>query len=517
MNPARMLGRYSLNSATTLSATAHLVTLVAQVLLVSLGACSDSESTGTESQEEKTVSDAGSQDKQEPKSELDAEARKREEPEVKVEEDENKGAAEDEAKSEGNGGGADFCGVLSIMQKDCQVCHGTTLAAGAPMSLVSYEDFMKPAVSDPKRKVYELVEERTHSEKNPMPPAGVLSDEKLAPLNDWLKAGQPQAKSTCEVDEWDKVVRSEPDETWPEDCEDIYTITAHDPEDPSKPYEIPPDSEVHPFIVMDAPWGDDEVQLLATRPITDNKAAVHHWILWEAKDRVNLTFWAPGATGDSFADDVGLYMPHGKDSLGLDMHYFNRGNDKPAYDRSGLEVCVTRKNLRPKMATLYGLFGNATIPPKQRVENSTSCTVTGEMHILGVNPHMHHRGVRGYLSLQRGGTGPVEVLHDGPFSFEEQTLKPIEDTLIKEGDVLTTKCTFVNEDDRMITFGEDTEDEMCINWVRYYPKGGFRCSRMMPDGGVDEDPGADPGTGNGGPFPTGEDQDADAGVEPPSN
>jgi hypothetical protein len=419
-------------------------------------------------------------------------------------------AEESALETEVKTSGAGFCDVLNVVRSDCQFCHGSTPIAGAPMPLVSYDDFMKPAVSDPSRKVYELVDQRTHDQKQPMPPAGMLSADKLAPLEDWLKGGVARASTRCEDSTF---MRAEPDQSWPEDCEDIYTVVAHDPEDASKPFEIPANSEIHPYILVDAPWGDDDVQLLATRPVTDNEKSVHHWILWESKGRTNLTFWAPGAKGDSFPDDVGLYMPKGTASMGLDMHYYNLNNDKPVYDRSGLELCVTRKHRRPKTATLYGLFGNANVPANQRVENTTSCTVKGELHLLGVTPHMHELGVHGYLALQRGGTGPVEVLHDGPFAFEEQTIKPIKDTLIKEGDVLTTTCTFENNTDRNISFGENTADEMCINWVRYYPKGGFSCSRISTEAEAPSDPS---GTGNGGPFPTGEGQDVDAGVEEPS-
>jgi hypothetical protein len=203
-------------------------------------------------------------------------------------------------------------------------------------------------------------------------------------------------------------------------------------------------------------------------------------------------------------------MPRGKASMGLDMHYYNRDNDKPVYDRSGLQVCTTRKHKRDKTATLYGLFGNATVPAMQRVTNSTSCTVKGELHLLGVNPHMHKRGVHGHLDLRRAGADATEVLYDGPFSFEEQTMKPLEDTLIKEGDVFTTTCTFENQSTRDIGFGEGTDDEMCINWIRYYPKGGFNCSRMQPpDGSGTVD---DPDSNGNGVFPTGDD---DAGVAPP--
>lgn len=493
MTPARMLTRDSLS----LSATAMLSTLLL------LSACSDAPSSARHDAKREDArsqrQDAG------PASTSETDAAARPSTRQKVHESMRRDSGEPELANAADAGLADFCGVLQVMQSDCQVCHGSTPVAGAPMPLVTYEDFMRPALSDPTRKVYELVDERIHDERRPMPPAGVLPGPKLAPLEAWLAAGAAEPHASCE--DTQPVMRRDPDESWPQDCEDIYTIVAHDPDDSSKPYTIPADSEIHPYLLVDAPWGDDDVQLLATRPITDNEQAVHHWILWESKERINLTFWAPGATGDSFPEDVGLYMPKGEASMGLDMHYYNKNNDKPAYDRSGLELCVTRKNRRPKTATLYGLFGNATVPPKQRVENSTSCTVQGELHLIGVTPHMHHMGRRGYLSLQRGGTGPIEVLHDGPFSFEEQTIKPIEDTLIQEGDVLTTKCTFENTSDRMVTFGEGTDDEMCINWVRYYPKGGFRCSRMSAPTDEPIDPNS---TGN-------DDQDLDAGASEPAN
>ena len=61
-----------------------------------------------------------------------------------------------------------------------------------------------------------------------------------------------------------------------------------------------------------------------------------------------------------------------------------------------------------------------------------------------------------------------------------------------------------------IHFGEGTEDEMCINWIRYWPKGGFSCTRMAPpDGSQTVD---DPNSNGNGVFPTGDD---DAGVAPP--
>jgi mono/diheme cytochrome c family protein len=378
-----------------------------------------------------------------------------------------------------------FCAALNVVQSNCQNCHGSTLVAGAPMSLVTFDDFMKPAPSDPARKVHQLVGERVHDLKRPMPPQGVLSQDKLGGLDAWLRAGVPQPTAACPVSELPAMPpgTQATNAAWPPaDCEDVYKILAHDLMDPSKPYTIAANVEEHPQFTFDAPWGDDDVQLLATRPITD-KPLVHHWILWASGERMNLTFWAPGAGGDVLPPDVGLYMPKGPASLGLDMHYNNTLGAQTVQDQSGVELCITRK-FRPKSAAIYGLRGNASVAAMQRAENAVPCTVTttSDVHFLGITPHMHKLGVHARLELKRG-SAPVSVLYDGAYNFEEQTLKPLPDIQILNGDVLTTTCTYENTTDRDVAWGDSTEDEMCFNWMRYYPKGGFTCQPPQTNNG----------------------------------
>lgn len=396
-------------------------------------------------------------------------------------------------------GMGDFCGVQAIMQTSCQACHGAMLAAGAPMPLVTYDDFMKPAPSNPARKVYELVRERTHDLKRPMPPAGMLPQDKLNTLDAWIAAGAAQPSAACPVTTPTMATGAEAtdDTPWPPaDCEDVYKIVAHDPVDKTKPYTLAAGAEDHPQLTYDAPWGDDDVQLLATRPITQDPAIIHHWILWDAIERANLTFWAPGAGGDVLPPDVGLYMPKGPASLGLDMHYFNKNGTTAKQDQSGVELCITRK-FRPKTAAIYGLRGNATVPAMQRVENAMPCTVTStsDVHFLGITPHMHQLGIHAHLDLKRG-SEPMNVLYDAPYNFEEQTLKPLPDILIKNGDVLTTTCTYQNDTARDVAWGDSTEDEMCFNWMRYYPRGAFQCLPTNLGGG-----GRPPGLPGGFPLP----------------
>jgi hypothetical protein len=99
-----------------------------------------------------------------------------------------------------------------------------------------------------------------------------------------------------------------------------------------------------------------------------------------------------------------------------------------------------------------------------------------DIHFLGVNPHMHQLGVHAKLELTRA--GKTTVLWDAPFSFMEQEMHPLENVVVKQGDVLTTTCTYMNNTARDVAWGDSTNDEMCINWVRYYPEGAFQCNRM---------------------------------------
>src|SRR5690606_38926995 len=65
-------------------------------------------------------------------------------------------------------------------------------------------------------------------------------------------------------------------EEWPEDCEEIYSIRSGMGD---QPHTVRAGTETHPQFYFDAPWGDDPVQALAFKPITDNKKVMHHWIL----------------------------------------------------------------------------------------------------------------------------------------------------------------------------------------------------------------------------------------------
>lgn len=375
-----------------------------------------------------------------------------------------------------------WCRALLVLQTRCGSCHGASRQAGAPMSLANYDDMMKPAVTAPEKKVFELVASRIYDHQAPMPPSGVLDVAELAPLDAWLASDREVGSDpTCVgLPEVPPPVKPET-LPWPDDCEAFYSIRAHDPDDPSKPFRIPAGQEIQVPLAIDVPpWGDVPTQALMFKPIIDNIKVLHHWNLFEgaagSADGAMLWGFAPGNQGTPvIPNDVGLYLPSGP--MNLEMHYYNVGGTEDEFDETGIEVCVTR-TFRKHTASLTKHF-NAfpLLAPHQQGSAQDICrviTTTDEpIHLIGVIPHMHKLGVRAFLSVNRNYT--ERVLLDVPYTFKDQRVHPMDDVLIHSGDVVTTRCTWNNTTGRLVDYGMSSDQEMCANFGLYWPMDGFFC------------------------------------------
>ncbi|MDH5674814.1 MAG: hypothetical protein OEZ06_21980 [Myxococcales bacterium] len=375
------------------------------------------------------------------------------------------------------GAGDPFCDALSVFRTSCQGCHGEQLVGGAPMPLVSYEDLLAPAISDPSSTVSQLVGVRIHDTQSPMPPLSQtpLTTEQMGTLDAWLAAGAPNAVAGCSEDILAPPPASltEGEVVWPADCQERYEIRAHD--GAGGPYRVPAGAELNIDISVPVPWagqGSGAVQALAIRPITNNARVVHHWILYSGLLDF-VTSWSPGKPMETFPEGVGVHMPT-SGNFRLNMHYYNVGNTEAELDDSGLEVCITR-DLKPNTATTYMFSGNATVPPGGRVENVSTCTVNAseQVHLITSSPHMHSYGVYAKLEIVRA-NGSVEVVEDAPFNWEDQHITPV-DAVLNDGDKVRVTCVYENNTDRTITFGDSSADEMCFNFARYYPMDAFTC------------------------------------------
>lgn len=353
------------------------------------------------------------------------------------------------------------------------------------MPLTSYDDLLRVSTVDATKKVYQQLGVRTHDTKSPMPPTGLLGTADLRVLDAFVAAGAAASGSTTCADAGTDTAPPVP--SWPSHCDATYRFLAHAPGQPDAPYVVPAGKELHPKISFDAPWGDQPVQAIAFRPITDNAKVLHHWILNATEQTTFLSGWAPGGQGGSeLPDDVGMYMPKGAGSMFLDIHYYNVGSSEAVLDHSGVEVCVLNKDhFRPKTASVYQAFGSiggsdlVLAPAGTKDHDETGvCKVntTQPVTLLTSSAHAHRYAVHMKFTVKKA-DGREIVMHDKPFSFDAQLSYPVPEAVTLEtGDQVITTCTYTNDTTKNIRFGESTTDEMCFNFAVYYPKDALSCA-----------------------------------------
>lgn len=373
----------------------------------------------------------------------------------------------DAAASSGDGGVEQpgWCQAKAIFDEHCVACHDGAGTAGAPMALKTHDQLLAASAMYPGSKLHERVAARVRQEKDPMPPQGGLGTAEITLLQRWSERGAPLGDAaSCEQE-----TPGPEGSAWPEDCPESYEFRAGQA---GKPHVIAPNSETHPAFYFDAPWGNEPVQAIAFRPLTDNKKVIHHWILYQGESSY-LIGWSPGKTEQPLPGDVGLFMPSaGK--LKLDVHYYNLNNEEQQTDQSGVEVCVTRAP-RPNVATTFPFAASASAPAMSTVTNTNTCTVEAEgpIRLITSSPHMHKLGISAKLEVLRT-DGSVIVVTDEPYSFEEQRRYPV-DLIIHSGDQIRTTCVYDNPTATPVSFGQDSDDEMCFNFAMFYPICGMRC------------------------------------------
>lgn len=385
------------------------------------------------------------------------------------------------------GASSQWCDVRAVLAKECGACHGETPAAGAPFPLVTYADLTAPHPTKAGKKVYERVGVRVHADQSQaenlgtMPPGRTLAADELSLIDAWVAAGAPAgADPTCAGA---PTTPTEGEIAWPlPECDATYKIVSHGATIDS-PMMVPAGQETHPGVAWDAPWGNEQVQAIAFKTITDNKKVLHHWILYAGASFI--VGWAPGEDGIKvMPPDVGFAMPSGRGSLRMDMHYYNRQGTTTEPDNSGVEVCVVKKeHFRKNSAAVMMGFSNFlfSIPAgasNYEVKSTCNVTTTQPVTLLTASPHAHRYARRMIFTVTKK-NGQTITMHDMPFTFGEQKSFALDTPVVIEtGDKVNTTCVYTNDTNHAVTFGENTDNEMCFNFATYYPKGALSCGGL---------------------------------------
>ncbi|MBL4683030.1 MAG: hypothetical protein JKY37_00460 [Nannocystaceae bacterium] len=414
---------------------------------------------------------------------------------VGAESDADDGATEgdpDDGSGDGTPSAAGIpCDVAEVLAANCWSCHAQTPQFGASMPLTTFDDFQVPAPSDATRPVHELVAQRVTSDAMPMSADGSLSEPDRATLVDWVAGGALESDAQCSDPDPDP----DPDPGVGPDalpCEVTQTFTAHANGGADDPFDVPLVDNLYQCFTFSSPL-ETETHISAWAPIVDDARVLHHWILYKTSepqvdggvgpcnmpgDAAFIAGWAPGGENFLMPDGVGLEFGGPSDSYILQIHYNNTAGYNDAADNSGVAFCTTP----PKQETAGVLWlGTEDISiPVDAVghEETGVCPaqatelLPGPLNIIASFPHMHQLGRALKTEIYRGGPGgTMETLVDAnPFSFDNQVMYPHDPPVVlNPGDELVTQCTFDNTYGVPVNFGEDTEDEMCFNFIMAYP------------------------------------------------
>lgn len=372
------------------------------------------------------------------------------------------------------------CEVDAVLGRACASCHGSTPMFGAPMPLDQRADLLAQSPTEPGKKVWETVKDRVHRPADapgrmPQKPNAALTDQELATLDKYFADGLPAASCTgtgadpkpptvsCTPD-----VKVRPGSAWsmPKAVRDEYVCYGFD-------YAV--DAKRHVTGIL---------------PTIQNPKIVHHILLMQAENTVDPTpkpcgefsiaryrmlyAWAPGVGGFELPKEAGLPAETGKTHYVVQIHYNNMQELEGQTDTSGFDLCST-SDLRANDADVLA-FGSAKfeIPAKSRHDITARWVVpTGypELHAIGAFPHMHTLGTFISTTLQpKGGGTAVDLGTDPRFDFNNQFFAPLPNVTFKTGDVIETRCVWENPRSAPVTWGENTEDEMCFSFTLYYPK-----------------------------------------------
>lgn len=92
-------------------------------------------------------------------------------------------------------GGGPWCDVQAVLAKSCTSCHANPPVANAPMSLVTYDDLVKPSPTQPSKSAIQYSLERMQAMT--MPPGGGATSQEIQIVSDWINQGMPHDATSC--------------------------------------------------------------------------------------------------------------------------------------------------------------------------------------------------------------------------------------------------------------------------------------------------------------------------------
>lgn len=185
-----------------------------------------------------------------------------------------------------------------------------------------------------------------------------------------------------------------------------------------------------------------------------------------------------GTGAYAFPEGVAMHLAAGQ-QLVLNLHLFN-SSSQMLNGTSGNQAYLVEEGDVEHLAENV-LAGTTTlnIPPGD-VTQSGNCTMSHDVTVFGLFPHMHQLGVHMTATVHSAQAGDI-VVHDEPYNFDLQTIYPLEALELSAGDQVSVECHYENPTDSVVRFGDSSLAEMCFLGLFRYPaaetSSGILCTR----------------------------------------
>lgn len=223
---------------------------------------------------------------------------------------------------------------------------------------------------------------------------------------------------------------------------------------------------------------------------TPDTGAVHHLVVFTSNNdevdgstRACNVFeqgwdfrYAGGLTTNPLVMPAGVASPlKPVQTFVFQFHYLN-ASTAPIIDHTRIDIEYTKPGESYTKAAL-AILGSAqfTIPANNAPYDVQSvCAVPAgpTTHVFGIWPHMHQIGTHFRVDFNLGGTTQTPI--DETWNFGDQKLwqYPGDGPAMFDvagGDSITTTCTYTNNTGAPVSVGESSTEEMCFNFLYYYP------------------------------------------------
>ncbi|MCB9585916.1 MAG: hypothetical protein H6718_11000 [Polyangiaceae bacterium] len=242
-------------------------------------------------------------------------------------------------------------------------------------------------------------------------------------------------------------------------------------------WELPAAEEGYRCVVYTVP---EDMYVAGFRPIAPN--GTHHTVLSRetgsqadgiypcdagTNGPVMIYGSGVGTTPLEFPQGVAVKLKKGEKLL-LNLHLFNV-SPSGLSGRSGIEVRrVDPADVEHEAEMLLAGKDQGLVIDTGENTQTGHCTMTGDVTVFAVIPHMHQLGIHMQVSAETS-AGSQQMV-DTDYTFDDQQYH-IQDPLVqlKAGDQVKVDCTYYNDRGETVYFGDSSLAEMCYAGIYRYP------------------------------------------------